>query len=59
MPTLMKLWRFGIAQVDQALYACPSYGSIIRKTSLKIVIQFVDDLTFIRCVGSLLCHLIG
>jgi len=34
MPTLMKLWRFNFARVDQALYACPSYGSIIRKTSL-------------------------
>jgi len=31
MPTLMKLWRFDIARVDQALYACPLYRSIMGK----------------------------
>jgi len=31
MPTLSKLWRFGVPRVDQALYACPLYASIMGK----------------------------
>jgi len=31
MPTLMKLWIFDVARVDQTLYACPLYGSIMGK----------------------------
>jgi len=31
MPTFRKLWRFDVARVDQALYACPLYGSIMAK----------------------------
>jgi len=34
MPTLMKSWRFDVAHVEQALNACPPYGSIIRKKNL-------------------------
>jgi len=54
MLTLMKIWRFDDARVDQALYACPLFGSITGKTSLKIVIHIVDHLALIRCIGSLL-----
>jgi len=31
MPTLKELWRLDVVRVDQALYACPLYGSIIGK----------------------------
>jgi len=54
MPTLMKSWRFGVAHIEQALNACPQYGSMIRKTSLMFVTHFVDHLACIRCIWSLL-----
>jgi len=50
MLTLMKIWRFDVTRVDQALYACPLSGSIMEKTSLKIVIHFVNHLALIRCI---------
>jgi len=58
MPTLMKLWRIDVTYVEQALNVCLPYGSIIKKTSLKIVNLFVDHLACIRCIWSLLCFLI-
>jgi len=50
MLTLMKLWRFDVTHVEQALNVCPPYGSIIKKTNLKIVIHFVDHLECIEVV---------
>ena len=58
MLVLMKIWRFDVTQVDQALYTRPLSGSIIGKTSLKIVIHIVDHLVLIKCIGSKLCLLI-
>jgi len=40
--TLMKLWRFDVIHVEQALNACPPHGSIIRKECLMFVIHIVD-----------------
>jgi len=42
MLTLMKIWRFDVSRVDQALYACSPSGLIMGKTSLKIVIYNID-----------------
>jgi len=52
MLTLMKMWRFDVSRVDQALYACSLSGLIMGKTSLKIVIHVVDHFALIRCIGS-------
>jgi len=42
MLTLMKMWRFNVSHVDQALYVCSLLGLTMGKTSLKIVILVVD-----------------
>jgi len=50
MHTLMKMWRFGVSRVDQALCECSLFGLFIGKTSLKIVIHLVDHFALIRCI---------
>jgi len=50
--TLMKMWRFDVSRVDQALYTCSPSRLIMGNTSLKIVIHIVDHFVFIRCIGS-------
>ena len=52
MLTLMKMWRFDVSRVDQALYACSLSGLFMGKTSLKIVIHVVNHFALIRCIGS-------
>jgi len=42
MPSLMKLWRFDVIYVEQALNACTPHGSIIRKECLMFIIHIVD-----------------
>jgi len=45
----MKIWRFDVSRVNQALYVCSLSGLIIGKTSLKIVIHVVDQFVLIKC----------
>jgi len=47
MLTLMKIWRFDILRVDQALCTCSISGLFMGKTSLKIVIHVVDHFALI------------
>jgi len=58
MPTLMKLWRFDVIHVEQALNVCPPHGSIIRKECLMLIIHIVDLVALMWCNWSLLCLLI-
>ena len=58
MLTLMKIWRFDVSRVDQALYACSLYGLFMGLTSLNIVIHVVDHFALIRCIWSKLGLLI-
>jgi len=47
MLTLMKIWRFDVSRVDQALYACSLSRLIMGKTRLRIVIPVVDHFALI------------
>jgi len=52
MLTLMKIWRFDVSCVDQALYVCSLSGLFMEQTNLKIVIHVVDHFALIRCIRS-------
>jgi len=52
MLTLMKMWRFDVSLVDQALCVCSLSGLFIGKTSLKNCNLDVDYFALIRCIGS-------
>jgi len=52
MLTMIKMWKFDVSHVDQALYLCSLSGLFMGKTSLKIVINVVDYFALIRCIGS-------
>jgi len=58
MLTLMKMWRFDVSRVDQALYACSISRLFMGKTSLKIVINVIDHFALTRCIRSQVCLLI-
>jgi len=52
MLTLMKLWRFGVSRVDQALCACSISELFIGKTRMKNCIHVVDHFALYRCIRS-------
>ena len=50
MLTLLKMCRFDVSCVDQALYTCSLSGLFMGKTNLKNCILVVDHFALIRCI---------
>jgi len=52
MLKLMKMRRFDVSRVDQALCACFLSRLFMKKTRLEIYVHVVDHFTMYRCIWS-------